>query len=184
MTIFSSRALCIALMGVMFTLVGCTSDPPAAPSMSLPPASTPDGYRVSANASLARRDVKEWVGRQLAARHTDVRDALEAAFDGGRRIISAKLSEPARPMTPTPGVPYWTALLIGSDGHVRDVVCADAKGEPADAATTNVITEAVRMWRFTPATVDGAVVAYLDVFSVTVQGTNVIPPAKDIANSD
>lgn len=167
---------CATVVAIVITLAACNSMPSSKSSRPLPPATKPENYRFTENASLARRDVKVRVGRRIAALHPDVRDALEAAFDGGRRIISAKLAQPPRPVAPAQGAPYWTAVLVGVDGRVKDVVCADGTGEPADEATTKLIAEAMRQWRFTPATVDGTVVEYMDAFRVIVAGTSVFPP--------
>lgn len=152
--------LVFALGLAVLALPGCEAPPSTAKQA--------DAYRTNANKSFADGDVGIRLQHQFAREYPEPRDAYEAAYDAGKRIVGPHLRRGfVMRLPPHPSgalAKVWIAMLIGRTGKVEVVECFNAEGEPRHDATAAFVEGRVRALEFEPVTADGAAIPYSTVF--------------------
>ena len=132
-------------------------------------------YQESANKRLKNADVATQMEQRAAGRFPEIYSTYRKAFSEGRKIGAPKLISTVAPKYPfgkrlvLAQATVWVAFTLNEQGAVSAVEALPDEQESLDPGFSQSAVEAVRQWRFTPATIDGTPVPFMLCVPVAFQ---------------
>lgn len=138
----------------LFAAVGCVSEAERA-------------YQVEQNRHFGDADVRIEMEQQARAHFSDVHAVVRSAYDSGQKLVTPKLVKNVLPDFPKAKAKsrsqggVWIAFTLDQSGNVSDLKPLVDERVPQDPEFVAAALNAVKQWKFSPATADGKPIPYL-----------------------